>query len=154
MTAVRLRGSDAVERALQAREMHLADSMTIKEIAEHYGATERAVHDWLKLAKKHTLPPLEDKQAWFKFLIQDQGARLEDAKDSDSVAIAKLLSQLMGVGSVEELRLHMARLETAKVALVAKAFDRTIADLPNRKELRAAFLDAIDDYDESTAITA
>lgn len=144
MTAVRLRGSDAIERALEARRMNLDDSMTVAEIADHYGATERAVHNWLKLAKKHTLPDLDDKRAWFELILRDQGSRLEDAKDTDSVAIAKLLSQLLGVGSVEELRLHMVQLETAKVALVAKAFDQTIADLPNRKALRAAFLDAIE----------
>lgn len=147
MTAVRLRGTDAIERALQARQMHLDDSMTITEIAEAYGATERAVYDWLQLAKKHTLPDLDDKQAWFKLILQDQGARLEDSKDTDSVAISKNLQQLLGVGSAEELKQHMARLETAKVAIVARAFDDTIADLPNRRALRAAFLDALDTHE-------
>lgn len=142
MTAVRLRGNDAIQRALEVRERHLNGEL-IKDLAEEYGAHPDVVGRWLKLAKKHTLPDLTDKQGWFKLILQDQGARLEDAKDSDSVAIAKLLSQLMGVGSVEELRLYMAQLETAKVAIVAKAFDQTIAHMPERKQLRAAFLDAI-----------
>lgn len=145
MTAVRLRGTDAIERALEARRMHLDDSMTITEIADAYGATERAVYDWLKLAAKHTLPDLDDKQGWFKLILQDQGARLEDSKDTDSVAISKNLQQLLGVGSAEELKQHMAQLETAKIALFAQAFDRAIAELPNRKQLRSAFLDAIDE---------
>lgn len=146
MTAVRLRGTDAIQRALEVRERHLNGEL-IKDLAEEYGAHPDVVGRWLKLAKKHTLPDLDDKQAWFRFLIQDQGARLEDAKDSDSVAIAKLLSQLMGVGSVEELRLHMAQLETAKVALVAKAFDQTISDLPNRKQLRSVFLERLAEHE-------
>lgn len=140
MTAVRLRGRDAIERALEAREMHLSDSMTVKQIAEHYDATERAVYDWLQLAKKHSLPDLDDREGWFRFIVTDMGARLEDAKDADSVRIADLLSKLMGVGSVEELRRQMVQLEHAKVVLIAEAFDRTIADMPDRKALRAMFV--------------
>lgn len=143
MTAVRLRGNDHIARALEVYQRHL-DGELIKDLATEYGAHPDVVGRWIKTGKKHALPDLTDKQAWFRLIVQDQGSRLEDAKDTDSVAIAKLLSQLLGVGSVEELRLHMAQLETAKVALVAKAFDQTIADLPNRKALRAAFLDAIE----------
>lgn len=140
MTAVRLRGRDAIDRALQAHELHTQDGYTIKDLCDHYDATPRAVYNWLQLAKKHLLPDLDDKVGWFKLIVQDQGARLEDAKDADSVRIAQLLSQLMGVGSVEELRRQMVQLEHAKVVLIAEAFDRTIADLPDRKALRSMFV--------------
>ena len=140
MTAVRLRGTDAIERALEVHERHTAGLESIQQLADAYGATERAVYSWLQLAKKHLLPDLDDKTGWFKLIVQDQGARLEDAKDGDSVRIAQLLSQLMGVGSVEELRAQMVKIETAKVVMIAQAFDRTLADNPERKRLRAEFV--------------
>lgn len=120
MTAIRLRGQDAIDRALEARELNLETGMSVQEIADHYQATERAVYDWLKLAKKHTLPPLDDRMGWFNLIIQDQGARLEDAKDADSVRIAQLLSQMMGVGTLEELRAQAVNIEHAKVRLMAE----------------------------------
>lgn len=143
MTAVRLRSTDAKQRAKEVHRLNTEEHWTVAAIAEHYEATERAVYDWLKLGRKLALPDLDDKQAWFELILHDQGARLDDAKDTDSVAIAKNLATLLGVGSAEELKQHMARLETAKVALVAQAFDQTIADLPNRKQLRAVFLEQL-----------
>lgn len=143
MTAVRLRGQDAKQRAIEVHRLNTEEHWTITQIAEHYEATERAVHAWIKLGRKLALPDLDDKQAWFQLILQDQGSRLDESKDSDSVAIAKNLAQLLGVGSAEELKQHMARLETAKVALVAQAFDQTISDLPNRKQLRAQFLEQL-----------
>lgn len=117
--------------------------MTVEELAKFYDCALFSVYRWLELAKKHTLPDMDDKTGWFRLILQDQGARLEDAKDADSVAIGKFLAQLLGVGSAEELKQHMARLETAKVALVAQAFDEAIADLPNRKQLRSKFVDIL-----------
>lgn len=143
MTAVRLRGQDAIDRALEVRRQHLEDHLTVDDLAEFYGCAHYSIYRWLQLAKKHTLPDMNDKQGWFELILQDQGSRLEDAKDSDSVALAKNLSQLLGVGSAEELKAHMARLETAKVALVAQAFDEAIADLPNRQQLRERFMDVL-----------
>lgn len=124
--------------------MHLSDHMTIQEIADHYEATTEAVRLWLILAKKHTLPALDDKLGWFNLIIQDQGSRLEDAKDADSVRLAQNLATFLGVGSAEELKQHLAKLETAKVAIIAQAFDQATKDAPNRRELRSAFLDAIE----------
>lgn len=147
MTAVRLRGQDAIDRAIEARRLHLDEMWTVTELATHYDASTEAIRQWLKLARKHTLPDIHDTQAWFLKIVSDQGARLEDATDGDSVRIGTFLSQLLGVGSAEELKQHMARLETAKVALVAQAFDQTIADLPNRKALRAAFIDYLETHE-------
>lgn len=152
MTAVRLRGQDAINRALEAHELHTQQGYDISDLCDHYEATPRAVYNWLQLAKKHLLPDLDDKVGWFRLILQDQGSRLEDAKDADAVRIAQLLSQLMGVGSVEELRAQMVRLETAKVVLIAQAFDEATADLPERRKLRAAFLDAIEAHEP--ALTA
>lgn len=144
MTAVRLRGQDAIDRALEARRLHLEEQLTIAEIADHYDATTEAVRLWLILAKKHTLPDLDDKLGWFNLIVQDQGARLEDAKDGDSVRIAQLLSQLLGVGSLEELKQQMVRIEASKIALIAKAFDTATKGLPERNQLRTLFLEAIE----------
>lgn len=144
MTAVRLRGKDAIDRALEARRLHLDEMMTVEEIADHYQSDERSVYRWLQLAKKHALPPIDDKLAWFNLLVQDQGSRLEDAKDADSVKIGQFLAQLLGVGSAEEIRAQLVQIEAAKVALIAQAFDQAIAGLPNRTELRSRFMEAIE----------
>lgn len=144
MPAVRLRGQDAIDRALEAQQLHLNDMMSVEEIADHYDATPRAVYDWLKLARKHTLPDLDDKLGWLQLIINDQGARLEDAKDGDSTRIAMFLTQTLGVGSMEELRAQAVRIEAAKVAVFATAFDQAIAGLPNRNQLREKFMEAID----------
>jgi transposase-like protein len=147
MTAVRLRGSDHNERALEVYRRHIDGGETIQDLAQEYGCHYDVMRRWIKTGKKHALPDLDDKVGWFKLIVQDQGARLEDAKDADSVRIADLLSKLMGVGSVEELRRQMVQLEHAKVVLIAEAFDRTIADMPDRKALRAMFvreLEAVD----------
>lgn len=145
MPAVRLRGRDAINRALEARRLHLEEQLTIAEIADHYDASTEAVRLWLQLAKKHTLPDLDDKMGWFNKIVTDLGARMEDATDVDSVRLGKLLSEMLGVGSLEELRAHAVHIESAKVSMIAMAFDQAISGLPNRNELRSSFLRAIEE---------
>lgn len=143
MTAVRLRGQDAITRALEVRTRHLEGMETIQELADHYQASTEAIRQWLKLARQHTLPPLEDREAWLTRIVTNVAVRLEDAKDADAVKIGEALTKWLGIGSAQELKQHMAALETAKVALVAKAFDDAVAGQPNRAELRQAFLTAV-----------
>lgn len=143
MTAVRLRGQDAINRALTARNLHLNDGWTLQEIATHYEASHEAVRQWMQLARKHTLPDIDNKQEWLEKIITNVGARLEDAKDVDAVKIADSLSKLLGIGSAHELKQQQLALETAKAVMVAEAFDRVITGLPDADRLRAEFVTTV-----------
>lgn len=142
MTAVRLRGQDAIDRALEVRRMHLDDMMTVQQIADHYDCEPFSVYRWLQLAKKHTLPDLDDKQAWFDLIVTNLGARLEDAKDTDAKGLAQQLAQMLGVGSREELRAYAIQVEEAKVRLVAErlgaALESAGVPVPQRRQVLEA----------------
>jgi transposase-like protein len=127
---------------LEARRLHLEEQLTIQQIADHYDATTEAVRLWLILAKKHTLPDLDDKQAWFDLIVTNLGARLEDAKDTDAKGLAQQLAQMLGVGSREELRAYAIQVEEAKVRLVAErlgaALETAGVPVPQRRQVLEA----------------
>lgn len=145
MPATRLRGQDAIHRALEAHRMHTDDLMTYTELADHYQCSTEAIRLWLKLAQKHTLPPVDDQLGWLERLVKQLGGRLEDARDQDAVRLAHELAALLGIGSAEVLKQQAVQIEAAKIALIAQAFDRAISDLPDVGPRRAAFAEVLNE---------
>ena len=123
--------------------MHLDDLYTITELADHYQASTEAIRQWLILAKKHTLPDIDDKLGWFNFIIQNLGARMEDAKDTDAAKLGQLLSQMIGVGSLEELRAAVVNIEAAKVRLMANKLGDAMTDAGIPVSQRRAVLEVL-----------
>lgn len=142
MTAVRLRGKDHINRAIEAHQLNV-EGATVAQLAEQYDADPDTVGRWIKTGRKHTQPPLDDTEAWLTKIVSDWGSRLDDAKDADAVRLGEALSKMLGVGVGEELAAQRVRIEATKVALVAEAFDRVIAGLPNREKLRTQFVEAM-----------
>lgn len=143
MTAVRLRGQDATQRAIEVHRLNTVEGLTVAAIAEKYDASPDVVGRWLKEGRKHALPDIDDGTAWVTKIIQDWGSRLDDSTDADAVRLGEALSRMLGIGSAEQLAAQRVRIETAKVALIAEAFDKVIAGLPDRDKLRAEFVGAM-----------
>lgn len=143
MPAVRLRGKDHDKRAQECHRLNTQEGWTVEEIADEYDATPRAVYNWLKTGRALDLPQIDDHAGWYNKLVIELGSRLDDADDGDAVRLASQLAKLLGVGSAEELNAQRVQIEAAKVTIVAQAFDKAIAGLPQRDTLRAEFVTAM-----------
>lgn len=118
MTAVRLRGTDYLDRAIEAHQRHI-DGESFYDLAEAYDAHYDVVRRWVKEGRKHFHPPLTDRLAHLQSLSDELLSRIPDAEDVDAVRLAKQVGEWLGLSHADrqkdaELAMERERLDMLK----------------------------------------
>lgn len=130
MTAVRLRGNDYTQRAIEVHRRNV-EGETLTQLAEDYDASHEAIRLWVREGRRHDLPPLDDRQTWLQNLTAELATRLPDADDGDAQRLAKQIGEWLGLAHVDRQRDAMLLIEAEKLSMLRELAERLgVADDP------------------------
>jgi transposase len=149
MTAVRLRGNDYRQRAIEVHRRHL-DGELIKDIADDYNAHPDVVGRWIKHGRRYDAPNMDDRDGQRTELNGILWAEILEATEADDpkalVPLVDRLTKMNGLDHshrVQEAQLH---LDAARIRLMAERMGKALdaAGVPPDQQIKVLELVAGD----------
>lgn len=135
MTAVRLRGNDYRQRAIELHRRHL-NGETLTELAAEYECHYDVMRRWIKHGRRYDAPDMDDRDTQRRELTGILWAEiLQAADEGDTKALPALLDRLSkfnGLDHAHRVQEAHLQLHAAQVKLLSDAMTTALeaADIP------------------------
>lgn len=135
MTAVRLRGNDYRNRAIEAHRRHV-DGELIKDIADSYDAHPDVVARWIKHGRRFDAPNMDARDEQREELNGILWAEILEATEADDpkalVPLVDRLTKMNGLDHSHRVEEAKLQLDAARVRLLAERMTQALegADIP------------------------
>jgi transposase-like protein len=142
MTAVRLRGNDYRQRAIDVHRRHI-DGETFEELAAEFGCHYDVMRRWVKHGRRYDAPDMDDRDEQRKQATGILWAEiLEATDDGDTKALPGLIDRLAkmnGLDHAHRVQEAQLKLDAAKVQMLSDlmlaALEQAEVEIPKRRKV-------------------
>jgi transposase-like protein len=142
MTAVRLRGNDYRQRAIDVHQRHIAGE-TYEELADEYGCHYDVMRRWVKHGRRYDAPDMDDRDEQRAQATGILWAEiLEASEEGDTKALPPLLDRLAkmnGLDHAHRVQEAQLKLDAAKVQMLSNlmltALEQAEVEIPKRRKV-------------------